>query len=218
MTEMMKKTSISSTLRDLYQSKNYEMVSGLILQADAPDIHSLKNDIDLRLFSNEAIGHILKSLPLAEWKLLRGFSVNKKNRDTITPIMIKKYQDEFNASDLQNKIRIFKEVKDVYFNQNNPRSLKEASMIFMKKNWEHLIHLINSLETGLEIYSALFINDKNNLWSTVAAIQTIRVACKNKTIAETENLNRLFKNLFGNAFEDQIQVSLAEIILKKMEQ
>lgn len=198
------------------KKNNYDEVSKLVLRANAINIRQIVACITVDSLNDQALSHILETLPPAEWHLCEGLSINERYKKMVLSISMKKYQEEFNEADRKRKIEMFKEVRNDYLNKNY--SFRENSMLFMKNNWQRLIHLIGNLETGIEVYEALFIPNKESLWSTIAALRTIEVACNNKVITEIEKLYSLFYDSFQNEFDDPIRVRLAEIVLKKMKE
>jgi hypothetical protein len=139
----------------------------------------------------------------------------EKEEQTILSIMVKKYQTEFDVANIDKKIEMFKEARDDF---QASGTLSDDSLEFTRKNWQHLVHLIHDMETGLKICEALDIDDPNSLWGTVAALRTIEVVCKNKNVAETADLYAILAERFKSELRDPIRIKLAEIILKKMEQ
>jgi hypothetical protein len=212
------KSNLAQSITKLWKEKKYDEVSKRILQTNVFDIRSLIKHIELDLISKPALAHILESLSMDEWSLCKGLDIIiHKENDTIITILQKKYQTEFEVVDLETKIKMFAEIKTDY-NKELDKDLQKRSMEFMEKNWQHLVHLIRDLETGLEIYETLFIYEQKNLWSTVAALKTIKVVCKNKNVAETVDLYSVLAESFKSELSDPIRVQLAEIILQKMEQ
>jgi len=102
--------------------------------------------------------------------------------------------------------------------KNNYTVLWMGAENFLNKNWEHLVHLIGCWDIGIKVHQALSMPNPNHLWSTVAALKTIKMAIRNKSVAETEQFYLIVKENFKDDLSDPIRVMMAEAILKKMEQ
>jgi hypothetical protein len=212
------KSDLAQSIVKLWEEKKYDEASEAIVQTNGFDRMEIIKHINLDLLSKQALVHFLEGLSLDEWELCKGWDLLTDNDDKLVlSILIKKYQIEFNAADLPIKIKMFAEVKNDY-NQHPSKDSQKSSWEFMQKNWQNLVHLIKDLETGLQICKTLEINDPNNLWDSVAALQTIKVVCKNKNVAETESIYPLLKKNFQNEMKDPVKIIIAQEILKKMEQ
>jgi hypothetical protein len=200
----------------LWEIRSFDEASVLILQATALDIQQIKKFIWLNYLSGDALVHVLQNLTLAEWDLCSGLNINENNQAIILPLLIKKYQSGFDASNLSQKIKMFCEIKNDYL-VNNEFNLRHEALKFMEHNWSHLINLISSLKIGLDVYEAVQIPEDNNIWGTVAMLKTIKVACKNTSISETEKLYELFLEKFHWEYKNTLKILFAEQVLKKIE-
>lgn len=206
------KQNLKIEIIKLWEQKNYDEASELILRASPTLIKELVQTLELKLLSGQALAYVLEILPLKDWGLNETLKFNQNNTPIIIPILQKKYQDEFDLANLDTKIKMFKEARDNY------TILWVSADDFLIKNWQHLVHLIANLEIGIKVHDALFMPQPQNLWSAVAALKTIKVAIRKLSVIETENLYLTLRQNFKDDLSDPIRVMMAEAILKKMEQ
>lgn len=204
--------NLKNEILKLWEQKNYNEASELILRASPTLIKELAQKIELNLLSGQTLAYVLGIIPLKEWGLNDTLTFNQNNIFIIVPLLQKKYQEEFDSANIATKINMFKRAKDDY------TVLWMGATNFLNHNWQHLVYLISSWDIGVQVYQALLTPSPNHLWSTVAALKTIRVALKNKNIAETEDFYLTLRQNFKAELNDPIRVMLAEAILKKMEQ
>ena len=196
----------------LWEQKNYDKASELILRASPAIIKELAKILELKFLSGQALEYILEIIPLKEWGLNNTLTLNQNNTLIIMPLLQKKYQEEFDGANVATKISMFKKAKNDY------TVLWMGAENFLNQNWQHLVHLISRWDIGIQIHQALLMPSPNHLWSTVAALKTIRVAIKNKDVTETEDFYLTLRQNFKDDLSDPIRVMMAEAILKKMEQ
>ena len=206
------KANLKTEIIKLWKQKNYDEASELILRASPTLVKELVQNIELKLLSGQALTYVLGIIHLKEWGLNDTLTFNQNNTHIIMPLLQKKYQEEFDSANIATKISMFKRAKDDY------TVLWMGAENFLNRNWQHLVYLISHWDIGVQVYQALLMPSPNHLWSTVAALKTIRVAIKNKDVAETEDFYLTLRQNFKAEFNDPIRVMLAGAILTKMEQ
>lgn len=192
-----------------WQKKDYSLASILIKKANTAEIEQLAYKINFDMLDEEAFVHVLKQLPLKKWKeheLLE----STKYEQVIYKQLAQKYKKEFDMADVNNKIKMFKDVSQ------NGRVPNKEELSFLRKNWQHLVHLIKQVETGIKVCDALKMPGEDYLWSTIAAIKTIEIVVAEKTVEEIEEI---FPDLAKKLMPGQtslFKAILAEKILKKI--
>ncbi len=170
--------------------------------------------------NNQAFNLIVENLQHSydiPWLIAR-----TKRKDERHPQMLTRYQalleKEFNSAGLSKKLEIFYEL--TLCSSLNTADIIAANHIFCQKHWQDLVWLIDSVEKGDAVHTALLgvvgVNRYcHEIWATVATLKTMEIWAKDKSAEDMANHYQDFLDKF--AIEDSpLKVIIAQEIYKKM--